>query len=129
MTLSRPNFSLLLLFADAKEGFVSQFKRLESSAQLVELQLHNIGTAMNCSRVLEEEEEKEAPHRSCRALIISTTTVGGALRQLRQAAQTLDKMVRSPGCSDLIDQSNNSMGRIPSISGEKTQNCNANSAL
>ncbi|XP_048876861.1 laminin subunit gamma-3 isoform X1 [Brienomyrus brachyistius] len=89
-----PNMIMeLLAVQDAKEGFVSQFTQLETSAQLLELQLHNIRTAMNCSHGLEAEEEREAPHRSCRALVISATAVGGALKRLGQVAQTLDKMV------------------------------------
>ncbi|KAK3509089.1 hypothetical protein QTP70_020301 [Hemibagrus guttatus] len=85
---------------EAREAFISQFTQLETSAQALQLQLHDFASITNCSLLKQEgspnsEEENTTPEATneCRALMDTFAAVTETHSQLRKMTSELNSLV------------------------------------
>lgn len=95
--------------AEAREAFISQFTQLETSAQALQLQLHNFASIMNCSLLKDEastssEGENNTPNATneCRALVDTFATVTETQAQLQKMTSDLNSLVSVHNVSSLL---------------------------
>ncbi|XP_026777854.3 laminin subunit gamma-3 [Pangasianodon hypophthalmus] len=89
-----------LAIQEAREAFISQFTQLETSAQALQLQLHDFASIMNCSLLKEEgstssEEENRTPKATneCKALVETFAAVTESQAQLQEMTSDLNSLV------------------------------------
>ncbi|KAI5089365.1 laminin subunit gamma-3, partial [Silurus meridionalis] len=89
-----------LAIHEAREAFISQFTQLETSAQALQLQLHDFASIMNCSLLKEEgsmsiEEENKTPkaRNECPVLVDTFAAVTETHSQLQKMTSDLNNLI------------------------------------